>query len=127
MTLAALLKAAGDATPDRQIETRDAIAAHGVQAIEGVRPWLTDDVLAAFAVRVIERVGLQGEPELAAKVLRSARTKVPAGVSDDVEWALQQLRAAVRPTPQPVVRATRVAPIRRAAAPLGTTPRRRAG
>ncbi len=101
MELTALLETARSAPPDRRIESRDQIAAFGALAIEGIRPWLTDDALAAFAVRVIERAGINGEPQLAAKVLRAARSKVPAGVTDDVVWALERLRAASRPKPPP--------------------------
>lgn len=43
------------------------------RAIEGVEPWLTDGALAAFAIRVIWRVGEQGEPAAAVEVLRAAR------------------------------------------------------
>jgi hypothetical protein len=103
MGLEALLGAAEIATPGRRIELRDGIAAYGAPAIEGVRPWLQTDRLAAFAVRVIERAGLDGEGALAATVLRWARTRVPAAVTGDVEWALQQLRAAKRPVAAPVV------------------------
>ena len=101
MELAALLEEAQAAPPERRIEWRDPIAAHGARAIEGVRPWLADGVLAAFAVRVIERAGSNGEPELASRVLRSARARVPSGVAGDVTWALQRLRAASRPEPAP--------------------------
>jgi hypothetical protein len=88
MELATLLDGARTAAPDRRIESCDAIGAYGARGIEGVRPWLGDDVLAAFAVRVIEEAGLHGEPELAAEVLRAARKQVPACVTGDVEWAL---------------------------------------
>ncbi len=91
MELAALLEEAHSAPPDRRIEWRDRIAAHGASAIDGIRPWLADDVLAAFAVRVIERVGVNGEAELASQVLRSERAHVPAEVSADVTWALRKL------------------------------------
>jgi hypothetical protein len=101
MELAALLEGARSATPERRIESRDAIAAYGASGIDGVRPWLADDVLSAFAVRVIEQAGLHGEPVLAAKVLRSARKTVPTSVVDDVEWALTRLRLAARPKPAP--------------------------
>jgi hypothetical protein len=117
MGLEALLGAAEVATPGRRIELRDPIAAYGAPAIEGVRPWLVSDTLAAFAVRVIERAGLDGEGVLAATVLRWARTRVPAAVTGDVEWALQQLRAAKRPTPAPA------APVATTAAPRREPPR----
>ena len=101
MELAALLEQARCAAPDRRIESRDRIAEYGARAIDGVRPWLADDVLSAFTVRVIERAGINGESALASKVLRSARATVPAGVSEDVAWALQHLQAAARPKPPP--------------------------
>jgi hypothetical protein len=100
MELAALLAEAHAAPPGLRIEWRDRIAAHGVPAIEGVRPWLESGTLAAFAVRVIERVGVDGEPALAGKVLRSARSRVPAYVTADVDWALQRLRLVSRPAPK---------------------------
>ncbi len=99
MELDVLLEEARSAPPGRRIEWRDRIAAHGERAIEGVRPWLADGVLAAFAVRVIERVGLDGQAEVASQVLRGARGRVPAGVSGDIDWALRRLRAASRPAP----------------------------
>jgi hypothetical protein len=96
MHLARLLEEAQGASPDRRILWRDQIAPYGKRAIEGVEPWLTSGSLAAFAVRVILRVRQQGEPKAAAKVLRSARRRVPPQVQGDVEWALASLRLAAR-------------------------------
>jgi hypothetical protein len=96
MQLASLLEEARGASPDRRILWRDQIAPFGTRAIDGVEPWLTNGVLAAFAVRVILRVGQQGEREAAAKVLRSARGRVPPQVKGDVEWALAALRLVAR-------------------------------
>jgi len=96
MQLTSLLEEAQGAAPDRRILFRDQIAPFGTRAIEGVQPWLTSDVLAAFAVRVILRVGQQGEPVAAAKALRAARRRVPSRVLGDVEWALTSLRLAAR-------------------------------
>ena len=96
MQLASLLEEAQGASPDCRILWRDRIAPFGKRAIDGVEPWLTSGVLAAFAVRVILRVGQQGEREAAAKVLRSARLRVPAQVKVDVDWALATLRLAAR-------------------------------
>jgi len=92
MQLSVLLEEAETASPMHRIEWRDRIAAHGAQAIEEVRPWLRSPALAAFAVRVIERAGVEGEPDLAIEVLKSARSKVPAAVKGDVDWALRRLR-----------------------------------
>ena len=66
------------------------------RAIEGVEPWLTDGALAAFAIRVIWRVGEQGEPAAAVKVLRAARSGLPAHLQGDVDWALRSLVPALR-------------------------------
>ncbi len=96
MPLAALLAEAAVAPPDRRIEWRDRIAPFGRRAIEGVEPWLADGALAAFAIRVIWRVGEQGEPAAAAKVLRAARSRLPAHLQGDVDWALRALGPAVR-------------------------------
>ncbi len=96
MQLVSLLEEAQGASPDHRILWRDRIAPFGTRAIDGVEPWLTNGVLAAFAVRVILRVGQQGEPKAAAKVLRSARRRVPPQVQGDVEWALASLRLAAR-------------------------------
>jgi hypothetical protein len=96
MQLASLLEEAQGAPPDRRILWRDQIAPFGTRAIEGVEPWLTSSVLAAFAVRVILRVGQQGERQAAAKSLRAARRRVPVPVQGDVDWALAALRLAAR-------------------------------
>lgn len=123
MELEALLEAAKAAPPERRIEYRDQIAAYGSLAIEGVKPWLADDVLAAFAVRVIEQVGTHGEPELATKALRAARSKVPPSVTDDVAWALQHIKTAAQPEPPPAP--PTAAPVRRAPAQSTSSARRR--
>ncbi len=125
MELAALLEEARSAPPDRRIESRDRIAAYGPRAIESVEPWLGDDILAAFAVRVIERAGINGESALASKVLRSARATVPPGVSEDVTWALQHLRAAARPKPPPAAAPASAVPIRRETSRSASSSRRR--
>lgn len=115
MELVALLQAAETASPLRRIEWRDRIAAYGARAIEGVRPWLADPALAAFAVRVIERAGTNGEAALATQILRSARAIVSPAVAGDIDWALQRLRrrtspillSAPAPTAAPSARAAR--------------------
>jgi hypothetical protein len=101
MQLSVLLTEAHDATRDRRIEWRDRIAAFGGRAIEGVQPWLDDPALAAFAIRVIERAGEQGQGETAARVLRAARRVVPAHLQSDLDWALGRLRVVMRPPPPP--------------------------
>jgi hypothetical protein len=104
MELATLLHQAEAASASVRIERRDSIAAYGARAIDAVSPWLKSPRLAAFAVRVIERVGVGGEPVLASKVLRSARSVVPAYVRADVDWALDHIKTQGRlalPSPRP--------------------------
>lgn len=129
MELASLLEEAKIASPGRRIEWRDRIAAFGTRGIEGVEPWLSSPVLAAFAIRVIERIGANGEATLAMRVLRAARATVPQAIRADVDWALQRLRLAARrpepSDPDPTV-ASPVTPIRREQARRSTVARRRA-
>ncbi|MGZ8761129.1 MAG: hypothetical protein ACXWXV_11250 [Aeromicrobium sp.] len=132
MELAALLTEAQTASPMHRIEWRDRIADHGGRAIEAVKPWLSSPVLAGFAIRVIERAGTNGDVELASKVLRSARSKVPETYKDDVRWALRRLRIASLPaagapesTP-PTKRASRASLLHRELPYLSTVARRRA-
>lgn len=100
MKLAALLQEAERASVTARIDSRDGLAAFGSRAIDAVRPWLADPAMAAFAIRVIERVGTNGEPVLASKVLRSARSTVPAAVRGDIDWALKQIKARGRVVPE---------------------------
>jgi len=129
MEFASLLEEAKAAPPDRRIEWRDRIVAYGARGIEGVQPWLSSPTLAAFAIRVIERAGANGEAVLATRILRSARKGVPEVVAGDVDWALQRLRLAERagktsaPTPALVRPAV---PLRRERPHLTRVVRRRA-
>jgi hypothetical protein len=129
MELSALLQEAESASPMCRIEWRDRIAAHGVRAIDGVRPWLASPRLAAFAIRVIERAGTNGEAALAAQVLRSARSTMPPAVKSDVDWALQHLRRRSRPGPAtapPPTAKPSAKPVRHEVAYLFAIARRRA-
>lgn len=98
MELTRLLNEASRAALDRRIEWRDPIASYGERAIVVIQPWLGDPALAAFAIRVIERVGEQGQAELASRVLRSARRIVPPRLQSDLVWALGRLRPVKQPT-----------------------------
>jgi hypothetical protein len=131
MELAALLAEARDAGPVRRIEWRDRLAGYGERAIDAVKPWLGDPALAAFAIRVIERAGEEGQAEVATKVLRSARKVAPANVQGDLDWALARIKVAMRPAPIPqpsaaTLRAGAVSPTRalpRSAGPARRRPR----
>ncbi len=102
--LAALLADARDADPAHRIDLRDPIAAHGAAAIEAMTPWLKDPALAAFAIRVIARAGLDGQREAAQAVLRPARRRVDPRLRADVDWALGVLRLERPAAPAPVKR-----------------------
>ncbi len=114
--LATLLARAEGADPAHRIDLRDPIAAHGAAAIEGVTPWLKDPALAAFAIRVIARVGLDGEREAAQTALRAARRRLDERLRADADWALGVLKLAPAPPSEPVT-ARRTAAPRRAEAP----------
>ena len=105
--LATLLARAEGADPANRIDLRDPIAAHGAAAIEAVTPWLKDPALAAFAIRVIARVGLDGEREAAQSVLRSARRRMDERLRADTDWALSVLKVApARAVEPPAARRT---------------------
>ena len=92
--LTGLLARARRAGPAHRIEWRDRIAAHGRPAIEAIRPWLAEPRLAAFAIRVIERVGRSGERDVAVEVLRRDRLQVDPRIRPDIDWALVNLKGA---------------------------------
>lgn len=112
MQLTVLLEEAREAGPDRRIMWRDPIAAFGERAIAGVQAWLADPVLAAFAIRVIQRVGEQGHIDEASRALRNARRVVPANLQGDLTWALGRLRALQHPTPDRSAKVSASAPKR---------------
>ena len=93
------LIAEAEAAPvSRRIELRDPIAAYGVEAVAAVQPWLKDEQMAAFAVRVLGRIcgsGATGEAaEAALKTLRSAKRRASPAITGDIDWELGQARAA---------------------------------
>jgi hypothetical protein len=92
--LASLLEEARKASPQDRIAWRDRIASYDQLAIAGVTPWLSDSTLAAFAIRVICRVGEHGSPDDASRALRGARPKLSPALQGDVDWALASLKAA---------------------------------
>src|SRR3990172_5478896 len=114
--LAVLLARAELADPAHRIDLRDPIAAHGVAAIEAVTPWLKLPNLAAFAIRVIARAGLDGEREAAQAALRQARRRMDERLRADADWALGVLRVAPTPAPAPTPAARTTVP-RRAESP----------
>lgn len=107
MTLDEALAAARAADRSIRIEWRDPVAAHGIEALEAVEPWIADPELGAFAVRVIVAIGLAGETDAAIGSLLSMQRLAPTEhIAGDIRWALERLRptASVRPAgaPRPV-------------------------
>jgi hypothetical protein len=106
--LATLLADAREADPAHRIDLRDPIAAYGADAIEAVGPWLKEPTLAAFAIRVIARAGLDGQREIALATLRGARRRLDPRLRSDVDWALSVLKVEriSQPVPaKPIVQA----------------------
>ena len=54
-------------------------------------PWLADRVLSAFAIRMIQYAGANGDHETAIRTLKEGRASVPPFVREDVDYALRQL------------------------------------
>ena len=87
-----LLERARSAGPPDRISYRDPIARYGQAAMTAVTPWLSDRVLSAFAVRVIQHAGADGDGGMAIGILKRGRATVPPFVREDVEFALRQLQ-----------------------------------
>jgi hypothetical protein len=103
-----LLNRARNAEPDTRIELRDPIAARGERAIAAMTDWLSDPRLAAFAIRVLERIGRE-EANKAAVVasLRAVdREELPDYLGRDLDAALAGLGVTVRARRDPRVAAT---------------------
>jgi hypothetical protein len=116
--LAALLDEARAASPQERIEWRDRIASYDEIAIAEITPWLSDDNLAAFAIRVIWTVGERVAPEEATRTLRSARPRLSPALQGDVDWALASIKAAQKRVSagDPPAAAARPKPVARARA-----------
>ena len=99
-----LLDTARSAGPRDRISYRDPIARYGGAAITAVTPWLADRTLSAFAIRVIQHAGANGDREAAIQVLKRGRTTVPPFVREDVDVALRQLLGLLPVTHGPAER-----------------------
>lgn len=114
-----LLASAEQAGPVHRIEWRDRIAGYGGPAIDAMAPWLAEPTLAAFAIRVIERAGHDGEREAALLVLRGARRGIDPRVRPDLDWALLHLRATAPTKVAATPREARPVRVVRAERPYG--------
>jgi hypothetical protein len=88
-----LLAQAREAPPETRIELRDQIAAHGENAIEAMTDWLGDERLAAFAIRVLERIGREPANRDAVQAVLAAvdRDELPPHLTGDIEQALKSV------------------------------------
>lgn len=90
-----LLTQAREADPGDRITLRDSIAAHGEVAIDAMTDWLGDPLLAAFAIRVLDRVGR--DPGQRPAVLRALnavdRSDLPPHLAGDLDRTLAVLGA----------------------------------
>ena len=92
--LSQLLEGAKNASPMTRIEFRNAIAEQGGVAIPALASWLRDPRLAAFSVRVLQRIAANLEEpastrEAVAAALKKAESEAPtAAVRGDIEAAL---------------------------------------
>ena len=111
---------AAEAPPMLRIDFRDAIARHGDDGVHAVEPWLADDEMRRFAVRVVVRAVELGAAVDAATVLQRALAKTDSpDAIDELRWGLDTLgvrRRALstqakgrRPSIEPVTR-DRLAP-----------------
>ena len=93
-----LLAAAGAAGPLDRIAFRDPIAAYGEAAVDAMTDWLADPRLAAFAVRVLERIGRDpaNRDAVVATLAAVDRAELAPGLAGDIETALRALGAGPR-------------------------------
>ena len=97
-TLDGLLTRAREADPGNRIELRDPIAAYGEIAIDAMTDWLGDPRLAAFAIRVLERIGReQANRGAVIEVLAAVdREELTPALAGDVDQALTVLGRPTR-------------------------------
>src|SRR6185295_1715241 len=91
-----LLTQAREASPQTRIERRDPIASFGEAAVDAMADWIGDPRLAAFAIRVLERLGRL--PTARAAVIDVLRSVDRAALSEplvrDVDASLLALGAS---------------------------------
>src|SRR5688572_28896318 len=88
-----LLTEAQEAPPSTRIELRDRIASHGEYAIEAMTDWLGDERLAAFVIRVLERIGRDTANRDAVQAVFAAvdRDELPPHLAGDIDQATKSV------------------------------------
>jgi hypothetical protein len=107
-----LLAQAREADPMTRIELRDPIASHGEAAIDAMADWISDPRLAAFAIRVLERIGRDQNARAGTVAILAAvdRADLPPSVVGDLDRAISALGG---PTPRSPERTTSGIPTER--------------
>jgi hypothetical protein len=117
--LDALLDKVRRADRATRIELRDRVAGHGAKAIDPMTDWLDDREFAAFAVRVLERIGrMPGLLQPVVRALSEGHAAASPAIARDIEDALQRLDSRlVRPPGPRSGRASVPAPVGRPGRP----------
>jgi len=91
LSLAELLIGAAEAPPNARMEFRDAIAAHGAEAVAALEPWLINPDLAAFAVRTIAKAADVDPAAASAALQRGLSASISPTTRRDIEDAIGRL------------------------------------
>ncbi len=96
--LDALLAQAQTAAPMDRIELRDPIAAYGELAIDAMTDWLGDPRLAAFAIRVLERIAREpaNREAVVATLAAVDQEQLAPGLADDIRTVLINMGADIK-------------------------------
>ena len=96
--LDALLAQAQTAAPMDRIELRDPIAAHGELAIDAMTDWLGDPRLAAFAIRVLERIAREpaNREAVVATLAAVDQDQLAPGLAVDIRTVLTNMGADIK-------------------------------
>ena len=86
-----LLRQAEEADDLHRIDFRDPIARYKDDGIVGVRPWLADGRMGAFAVRVILKAHELGATTAVAVLRKSLPKAATPKVEEDILWALGRI------------------------------------
>jgi hypothetical protein len=86
-----LLAEAKAASGADRIDYRDSIASFGIEAIPAMRDWLSDPILGAFAVRVLERIGAEASTRRAAIAALTSAEPPTDPICRDIAAALARL------------------------------------
>ena len=102
-----------------RIDLRDRVAGHGAKAIDPMADWLDDREFAAFAVRVLERIGrAPGLLQPVVRALSEGHAAATPAIARDIEDALRHLDSRLlRPQGRRSGRASAPAPVGRPGRP----------